>query len=138
MGDQSSVHYIQGQTRKTPVQRCVACCGVEVLLNFLAKLGGVIICHHSSLGNRAMSLRFPSSLDRNDDINQTLDDQRHQTNHNGRNWRGLLIKDQSTAVRGRFAHATGTGRTTRRTLWLSGTMHELLFQIFRHFAIIFL
>ena len=57
------------------MQRCAACCGVEVLLNFLAKLGGVIICNHSSLGHRAMSLSFPSSLDKNDDINQTLDDQ---------------------------------------------------------------
>jgi hypothetical protein len=135
VGDQSSVHYIQGQTRKTPVQRCAACCGVEVLLNFLAKLGGVIICNHSSLGHRAMSLSFPSSLDKNDDRNQTLDDQSHQTNHNGRNWRGLLIKDQTTAVRGRFAHATGTGRSTHRTLWLSWASFPDLSPFRNHFFI---
>ena len=108
---------IQGQTRKIPVQRCAACCGVEVLLNFLAKLGGGIICNHSSLGNRAMSLSFSfqpwqkwwygRSLRwkklreknnistekiswKNRIIRETNRARRHKTNHNERNWRRLL------------------------------------------------
>lgn len=60
-----------------------------------------------------MSLSFPSSPEKNDDINQTLDDQTHQTNHNGRKLAmATNEKDQTTTVRGRFAHATGTGGST--------------------------